>query len=358
MKRVITCVIFLVFSCFVFADTGAFYQDTDNDGKNDVLIIENEFFKISFSPSNGGKAIEVFYRPENKLMSVPYGWFQDAVVELGEMVGANIYNCNHNYESEIVESKPDVSTVRLRSNLPGTGKFESYKNVSIERTYTLYKNSPVIDVEIKVKNSANESLPLTLMPAHWAWVDSEDSWYFVPDELGVLNDFDSQVRSFSAPVGSQEPSSNFAGFLSTQSKLGLVFVMDWKYLDAIECWLSKGKGACVQWPYRRQMLQPGQIWTTAYKIYPVKGIESLDAADENYAIGITAGEKSGIGSFVSKEEIQTGKEVPVKIYVSGVADGKVKIEYGYRVLPEETGKILGSKEISIEKTKGTTFSFM
>lgn len=358
MKKLIVAVFVIAVGSLVFADTNAFYKDTNNDGKNDVLIIENEFFRITFSPSNGGKATEVFYKPENKLMSVSAGWFQDAVVELGEMVGAKLYDCDHPYASEILKDGPDFCSVKFYSKLPGTGKFENYKNVGIERVYTLYKNSPTINVEVRVKNDSNETLPFTLMLAHWAWVDSEDSWYFVPDELGILNDFDSQVRTFSAPVGSQEPTSNFVGFLSVQSKLGLIFVMEWKYLDAIECWLSKGKGACIQWPYRRQTIQPGQVWETAYKIYPIKEIESIDAADEKYIIGITAGEKSGIGNFVSKEEIQVGKEIPIKIYVSGVADGKVKLEYGYRILPEEKVKILGSKEIKIEKTKGTYFNFL
>jgi len=357
MKKIF--IFLLVFgSCLVFADTNAYFRDVDNDGKNDVVMMENDFFRITFSPSEGAKATEVFYKPENRLMSTSNGWFQDAVVELGEMVGANLYNCNHSYESEIVKTGPDFCCVKFRSNLPGAGKFENYRSINIERTYTLYANSPVIHVEIKVKNNSADAVPLTLMPAHWAWIDAEDSWYFVPDELGVLNDFDSQVRTFSAPVGSQEPTRNFAGFLSVQSKLGLIFVMDWKYLDAIECWLSKGKGACVQWPYRKQIINAGQTWTTQYMIYPVSGLESIDAASENYAIGITVGEKSGIGNFISKEEIQVGKEVPVKIYIAGVDRGKVTIEYGYRILPDEKEKILGSTQTQIEKVKGTRLQFL
>jgi len=356
MKRLLMAVFLFAVSCFVFADTNAYYRDTNDDGKIDTLTIENEFFKISFSPSDGGKATEVIYKPQNKLMSTNYGWFQDHIVELGEMVGAKIYDCAQPYESEIIKTGPDYCKVKLFSNLPGTGKFESYKNVRIERIYTLYKDSPVINVELNVKNNSNETLPLTLMPGHWAWVDSEDSWYFVPDELGILSDFDSQVRTFSAPVGSQEPTSNFAGFLSVQSKLGLVFVMDWEYLDAIECWLSKGKAACVQWPYRKQILNPGALWSTKYVIYPVNQIESIDAANEKYTVGITAGEKSGLGNFVSKD-IKPGKEIPVNVYVAGPAGGKITVEYGYRILPEEKITVIGNKELSIEKVKGTGFQF-
>ncbi|HPO52719.1 MAG TPA: hypothetical protein PK165_07815, partial [bacterium] len=357
MKKLL---MFLLFagSCFVFADTNAYYRDVDNDGKNDVVMMENEFFRITFSPSAGAKATEVFYKPENKLMSTTSGWFQDVVVELGEMVGANLYNCTHSYESEIVKTGPDFCCVTFRSNLPGTGKFENYRNITIEKTYTLSKNSPVINVGIQVKNNSKEALPFTLMPAHWAWVDGEDSWYFVPDELGILNDFDSQVRTFSAPVGSQDPTSNFVGFLSTQSKLGLIFVMEWKYLDAIECWLSKGKGACVQWPYRKQIVKAGQTWTTQYIIYPVSGMESMDAASEHYAIGMTVGEKSGIGNFISKEEMQIGRQVPVKIYVSSIAEGKVTIEYGYRILPDEKVTILGSTQTQVEKARSTGLQFL
>lgn len=355
-KFLFAAVMILGFCFFVFADTNAYYADTNGDGINDILTIENEFFKISFSPSNGGKATEVFYKPENKIMSVSHGWFQDSVVELGEMVGRKIYDCEHSYSSEILKKGPDFCKVRFYSNLPGAGKFEPYKDVMIERVYTLYKDSPVINVELNVKNSSKEDLQFTIMPAHWAWVDSEDSWYFVPDELGILRDFDSQVRTFSAGVGSQEPTSNFAGFLSVQSKLGLIFVMNWEYLDAIECWLSKGKGACVQWPYRKLMLAPNSVWKTQYMIYPVKNLESIDYANERYTAGITVGENSGIGNFVSSD-IKAGKEVPVNVFVSSPTGGKITVEYGYRILPEKEVKIIGTKELVLEKTKASSFQF-
>ncbi|MCM8785395.1 MAG: hypothetical protein NC899_04010, partial [Candidatus Omnitrophica bacterium] len=355
MKKIWMLLILL--SSFLFSDANVYFKDTDGDGKEDVLIMENEYYRITFTPSEGAKAKEVFYKPANKIISTPSAWFQDHVVELGDMVGHKIYYCNHPYQVEIIEKGPERSEVKFYGNLPGVGKFSSYKDVLITRSYTLYKNSPIINISINVKNNSNEILPFTLMVGHWAWIENEDSWYFVPDELGVLRDFDSQVRSFSAPVGSQEPTANFTGFISVQSKLGFVFVMDWKYLDAIECWLSKGKGACIQWPYRRQNLKPQEEWKTSYIIYPVERIESIDSADENYTIGITVGTDSGIGNFISEKEIQLGKQVPVKVYIAGSKDSKVKIEYGYRILPDEKETIIGSKEIQIEKIKGTNFEF-
>ncbi|MFN4227773.1 MAG: hypothetical protein ACK4F0_06510 [Candidatus Ratteibacteria bacterium] len=324
MRKIL--IMLVLSSSLLFSDTTAYFKDTDGDGKDDVLIMENEYYRITFTPSEGAKAKEVFYKPTNKIISTPSAWFQDHIVELGEMIGSKIYYCNHPYNAEIIKTRPDITEVKFYGNLPGVGKFSVYKEVLIERRYTLYRDSPIINVSINVKNNSKETLPFTLMIGHWAWIENEDSWYFVPDELGVLRDFDSQVRSFSAPVGSQEPTSNFTGFISVQSKLGFVFVMDWKYLDAIECWLSKGKGTCVQWPYRRLNLKSQEEWKTSYIIYPVEGIESIDAADENYTIGITVGTESGIGNFISQKELQVGKQIPIKVYISGSKSGKVKVE--------------------------------
>ncbi|HOM27584.1 MAG TPA: beta-galactosidase trimerization domain-containing protein [bacterium] len=355
MKKVLMFLVFLSFT--IFAGTDAYFKDTDGDGKDDVLIMENEYYRITFTPQEGAKAKEVLYKPANKIISTTSAWFQDHQIELGDMVGSKLYYCNHSYNAEIIKKGPDICEIKFYANLPGVGKYASYKDVLIERTYKLNQNSPIINVSINVKNNSKEALPFTLMVGHWAWIENEDSWYFVPDDLGVINDFDSQVRTFSAPVGSQEPTSNFTGFISVQSKLGLIFVMDWKYLDAIECWLSKGKGACIQWPYRKQNLRPGEIWSTRYIIYPVENIESIEAADENYTLGITVGSESGIGNFISKKEIQAGKEVPVKVYISGPYGGKIKVEYGYRILPEEKETIIGSKELQLDKIKGTSFQF-
>ncbi len=347
----------MFFSASGFCQTKAYYEDIDNDGKNDNLVMENQYFRIKFNPSAGGKGIELFYKPENKRMDVGRNLFMDHVVELGEMFDQKLYNCDHPYQSEIIKTGPDTAIIKLYANLIGAGSFEAYKDVVIERTYTLRQDSPVIEVQIEVKNNSKEKLPFTYMVSHHTWVVDEDCWHFVPDELGVLNELDSIVRSFSAPVGSQEPTASFSGFVSVQSRLGLVFIMDWKYLDAIENWLSKGPGAVVQWPYRKQILEPGTSWKTSYIVYPVKNLDSLDYATEKIAIGITAGEKSDIGNFVSRDELKVSSSLPIKVSISSPTGGRIKTEYGYRIFPEEKETILGTGDLKLKKVEASKFQF-
>lgn len=310
--------------------------DVDKDGKIDQVVIENEWHQITFNPGKGGSANPWVYKPLNKLLTTTYGRrtvFGDEVVEIATKWTR--HHCSHAYAYEVLHSGPKVVQLKLHAPLPLMRSLPEYHQVEIRRTYTLRAGSPLVDVAIEVHNGSAKELPFTLLVQHWIWVDGEVCYYYVPDAFGMLTDVDEVTPHGSHPVGSQEPADGWTGYISKTSRLGLAFVMDWKYVDAIEDWLSSRPSAAVQWPYLQQDIPAGKSWQTGYVIYPLVDMESLDGATNDIAVGVTVGAESGLGKNLAKDELKVGAKLMVKVCLTSPAARSVSIEAAARLLPDE-----------------------
>jgi len=343
MKYVLAVVACLACSV-LFAQCAVREEDRDKDGTIDHVVIENEVYEIVFRPANGGRAVAVRSKPWGKSVCGSH-WFGDEVVELA--TDFTRYACVHPYQYKILENKPDLAKLQIFGNLPEFAPQPAYKEVSISRTYTLTRGSGLITVQFEAKNGSKEQLPLTIQVQHWAWIEGEGSYYFVPDEMGVLVGFDDVLRHASGPVGSQQPAAPWTGFSSTPSKLGFAFQMEWKYLDAIEDWLSGRESAAVQWPFRRQILKPGETFATSYTIFPISGMESLDAVANGLALGVTVGKDVALGRSVAEKEVQLNATLPVKLYLASAAKRSVSVEFATRIPPEENPVPIETKPVEV-----------
>lgn len=330
--------------------------DANTDGIIDEVVIENEWYSIKFLPQKGGASDSWIYSPLNKQLACNRLAFVDMVGEI--MVKGQRYTCSHPYACQVIEKGPDIAQIRLAANLPETRSAPDYAKVEISRTYTLRKGSPRLEVAIEVVNKSASELPFTLMVQHWVWVDGESSYYYAPDAMGVLSDFDMVTGHESHPVGSQDPAAGWSGYISKTSKLGLAFAMDWKYLDAIENWLSGGPSAAVQWPYLQQNIAAGGTWKTSYTVYSLHNMESLDGVTESAAVGVLVGPKAELAKRVDADGAKTGQAVPVKVCVSSPEAGEVEVALTARVLPETgAGKEVGKKSVTLKQGEAGQVEF-
>ena len=349
----------LLASPALWAQCSVTEEDTDKDGKTDRVIVENQWHKITFEPAFGGRGRSWVYKPLNKQLTTVYGgrsFFGDEVAEIATKWTR--HPCKHAYGYEILQKGPKVAQVKMHAPLPLLRSLPEYNKVEIRRTYTFRNDTPLIHVDIEVFNGAGKELPFTLLVQHWLWVEEEACYFYCPDEMGVLVDIDEVTPHGSHPVGSQDPAAGWTGFISKSSRLGLAFVMDWKYLDAIEDWLSGRPSAAVQWPYLQQDIPSGKSWKTEYSIYPMTQMESLDYATVDLAAGVTVGPKAGLGQSVSKEGIQPGAKLPVMVSLSGPKARNVTVEAAARVLPEEKPNIqMGAKPLKVTPVVAASTQF-
>ena len=334
-------------------------KDVDEDGKIDQVIIENDWHRITFEPAAGGRAYSWLYKPLNKKFTTEYSRrsvFGDEVVEIATKWTR--HPCKHAYSYEILQKGPKVVQLKIHAPLPLMRSFPDYNKVEIRRTYTLRSGSPKVEVDIEAFNGADKDLPFTLLVQHWVWVEDEACYFYCPDEMGVLMDIDEVTPHGSHPVGSQDPAAGWTGYISKSSKLGLTFVMDWKYLDAIEDWLSGRPSAAVQWPYLQQDIPSGKSWKTRYAVFPTVGMDALNWATEDLALGVTVGQSSGLGRNLPPEDLKVGAKLPIKLTLTGPAAGKVTVQASARLLPaEDPTDELGDQEVAFKPVEAATAQF-
>lgn len=343
----------------IFAQCSISELDQDNDGTVDEVVLENNWHRIRFQPSAGGRANSWVFKPLNKELAfvAKHAYlFGDEVAEIA--TEWNRYLCKHPYRWEIVQNTPAAAQLKLHAPLPELPSSPDYHRVEIRRTYKLEADSPALEVHVEVFNGSAQLLPFTLMLQHNAWVEGETSYYYCPDETGLLVGVDEITPHGSHAVGSQNPADGWAGYISATSRLGLAFVMQWKYLDAIENWLSSRTGATVQWPYLQQEIPAGQSWHTRYLLYPLVNMESLDFANEQVAAGVLAGSSARLGKSVAEDELKVGAAIPLRFSLTSPKAKKLSVEASVRILPEPKPTVsLGRREVPTQPGQAAQAEF-
>ena len=328
--------------------------DTQGDGLIDEVVLENQWHRITFQPAVGGTVTSWIFKPLDKELtsaSDVRAMFGDEVAE--PSVPQHRVPLRHRYAHDIVERGPRAVRLTMHALLPSLPSQPGAGRLEVRRTYTLSSDSPLLDVSLEVRNSGEESLPVALMAVHWAWVAGESSYYYCPGEMGTIVDVDELTGTPSHANGSQSPVAAWSGFISRTSKLGLAFVMEEKYLDALENWLSSRESSAIQWAYREQDIPAGGSWKTDYRVYPLRDLNALDVASDAVAAGATVGVGAGLGKDVAAS-LAAGTEVPVVVELTGPRPLQATVDVSLRRWPQEGLAVdLGSHAIAIEPLKAS-----
>jgi hypothetical protein len=377
------CLLVAALSAPVQAACSAQEADTDKDGKPDAVVLENEFLKLTFNKALGGVAYSVIYKPTNAELAVKGQPSKDGFFQaiLGDVTGEDSKWDTRDvpeYLAEVARNEPNEAAVKVTFPLPLTRSEPAYHQTALTRTFALKTGVPVVFCDIEFVNSSAKTLPFTLQVAHQCWLFGKECWHFVPDSFGVRYGWDDAINHTSHPVGTQDPVAAWSAFMGVPDKIGLAFNFEWKYLDAIENWLSGKAGATIQWPYRRQQVAPGKSWKTSYAIFPIVGMDSVDGSGNLAAGGIVTGTLGGVdkatdrvrgkqvkvfvdftsvlGSPGAGDEAKVGAALPVKVYLTAGVPKKVTVEYLTRLLPGPFQSV-ETREAQVEPLKSTVLDY-
>lgn len=332
--------------------------DTDADGTIDEVVLENSWHRIVFDPANGGTAKSWVFKPLSKELTSPSdvrAMFRDEVAEVS--VPQHRLPLRHGYSHDILEQSEKAVRVVMHAALPSLPSAPAATHLEVRRTYAMSSDSPLVDVTLEVRNSAVVPLPFAAMAVHWAWVEGETSYYFCPGEMGTLVDVDEVTGTPSHASGTQSPPAAWSGFLSRTSRLGLAFVMEERYLDALENWISSRESSAIQWSYLEQDIPPGGTWKTCYHIYPLRDLDTLDIATDTIAGGATIGPGTSLGNDVAGA-LKTESEIPIVVSVTGPRPMRATVQVAVRRLPKNDAAIdLGSRAVAIEPLQASRLSF-
>lgn len=329
------------------AITGTAYADTSakktEDGK---FLLENKYYQITFDAQKGGRAVSVKFLPWQADLTAGSGFFVDSFRDIGkkgELFDFGFIYRDYPYQAEIVSPSGAEACIRFTLDL---GKLdERYKGWTMERECALKDNDPILHVKVRFTNGGAEKCSFAYRPSHLVDFPNETVWYYIPDGAGAMRDFDPPKESGdgrgSHGLYTLYPADAWMACLAEGPSRGLACEFEWKYLDTMEAWISVRTGSLMQWFYRMIPLAPGAKWETAYTIYPIEGLQSVDGVRESLAGGITVGKTADKKNPVARQELKAGEKAPVTVSLSSPLARTLRVriseksEAGARMLKEE-----------------------
>ena len=301
------------------------------------ILLENEFFRITFEPQKAGRATDFVFLPWSQNITSKDGFFKDSFREIGgegQLFNFGFLYPDYPYEAEILSDSEKEAKVRISLKIDSIDK--NYSGWVFQREYSLKKGEPFVHIIVRIINGGNEKKKFAYRPSHLVHFENETVWYFIPDVSGVLKDYDAPVGSDgrgSHGLFTMHPSGGWLGCITDKSQRGLVFEFDWRHLDSIETWISSRTGSIAQWFYRIFTLAPAQVWETSYTISPVEKLSSIDGVSSGIIGSLTIGKNAGTGKPVSREEIKPGNIIPVKLKLFSPVDKNLQ----YRISAKVSG---------------------
>jgi uncharacterized membrane protein len=274
--------------------TGAWAQATarpDTEGARAVVVLENEFWKLTIWPDLGARVMHAIYKPSgNDWVFQDAGLFCDHVTQQtwpGELMKAK-------YDYEIVSAGPDAATVRVWATINGKGD-PTISGVVFERVLTLKQGDPRLYAVVRLKNSTDEPRSPTPWIQNLLYVGGgkENNHYFRPSTTGVQEAWVDYTGTRTVRNGSdfvREPVAGWTALANTKNGEGAAFLM--QYNDLF--WLYNAIGALtVEWWYNPVPLPPGASWETPVTVVPFEGLKSVAYADSTFVAELAPSYQNG-----------------------------------------------------------------
>ena len=200
--------------------------------KNGMIVLENDQVIYVLDPGYTG-SVNFAYDRESKTNLAIYAKPNSGY---GPMFCDRVYPGDYDirdmyrylaYEAEIVADTPEKKQVRLT----GTGRTGIFRNVRMEKVYTLTSDSPVLKVEQAIHNGMDNVIPLRY--GYWmcGGVQSPNSYRLViPGSLKV--EAFPYIRQFSV----RDISSGWMAAMDGKSDSGLGLLMPYDLLSEFYFW--------------------------------------------------------------------------------------------------------------------------
>ncbi len=250
----------------------------ETEGQRQVLVMENEYWKLTVWPDLGARVMHAVYKPTgHDWIFEKGGLFCDHVTQQtwpGELMDAA-------YQTQIMSAGPEEATVRVWRKIDGKGD-EAIAGVVFERDMTLKRGDPRLHAVIRLKNETEAPRAPTPWVQNMFHVGGgkTDNRDFRPTTTGIQEAWAEYTATETKRNGEdfvREPTAGWTAVANTANGEGAVFLVTYNDLF----WLYNCIGALTtEWWYDPVPLAPGASWESPVTMVPFEGLKSVAYADQ------------------------------------------------------------------------------
>jgi hypothetical protein len=332
MMKIIFLRIAVIFSLLLITVNSLYGKAVVKKTDNQQVLLENSFLKINISPMGGGRIISFIDKKSGfdyTKADSDLGMFCDLLWQQSFKSGDWLKQV---YKYDIFNDKDKAYIV-----LSASGKSQSFKWITIKKTFILYNNSPKLDVKHEYHVDQEAMRAITICPwfHNGIFVKKHVGKMYFPTTFGVktidYNSLSPVNESFHYDI-----TDGWLAYLIPAKKTGLAITMDYKTLMCFYNWQGPN-GNSMEWMYRSQKVKNGSSLKLNTSLMPFKGFSGI------------CGIAPGFVGNITKDTIELN-----------VADcKKIKICLTQNKLPAVLGSVVMEKELSLDagKTVKIPFSF-
>ncbi len=325
MNTILAVLIFGAFQLNGTASAAGF--PTAYENPDTTIMLENEVLRFVIDPKLGGR-IASFVDKRDGVERVMAGRVEgmcfDQFAEQDEPMLSGQWATSRAlpYEAAILESGNGRACVKVwRYAVPEEQNVvnENYRDVLIEREFTLDAARPILEVRVRLTNKSTEGR----RPAYWmrsGYVlggSRADERYLRPSRRGIMGGGPDD------PASDQmvwDPAYGWTATLDTRTRQGVVWLMDASRLmmfynciaavngrqidefpnkygvDPLWIWDNASSSAVTaEWYYHKACIPPGETWETTVKLVSLKDVNGISHASEAFVADIGCPEPGARG---------------------------------------------------------------
>jgi len=261
---------------------------TDN-GREEVCL-ENGFFRLLIEPDFGAQGISLIDKSTGKELVLNEGKEGGLFIDhdFRQSWPGEFFRAKYDYK--IIDKGPEKVTVEFSRRAAGRWRKQDIvflKDIIIKKRITVFADKPIIKVTLKFINPTREDKSITywLQNLVSAAGDADKDYYYRPYPGGISrvtnrDNGEDWVRS---------PTAGWTGILNPQEKRGIVFLMDYNYLDTLYNCLSSS--TTTEWMYAKVGIPPGSSWQTEVKLVLTREFTDYTYASDKIIAGLVIKEK-------------------------------------------------------------------
>ena len=297
------------------------FQESETGG-----IVENSYIKVVIDKLHGGRITSFIYKPFGKEFTcdIPNGGImKDMIMEAGFGEYFDVY-----YNMEVISNTEEKVSVCL------TGYTNKLPFIRINKTYTVFSDSSVLRVDYKITNlpESMASNIITFRNHNYLKVAGEKNRYFIPTSTGITETEENSVLD----IWYKDLVRGWAGFIGQESKVGMVYEVDYQYIDYFYNWF--GNEVTLEAFYKPIKIEAGESLNTTVLMKPFSGLEKISDSKDNVIICFEGLDKK----FSKSDDINFSLKIVSTTSMSGSA------ELTYRVLPEGSSISIDKKKFDIK----------
>jgi len=226
-----------------------------------LIKVETQYFKVEINPKRGGRISsfipretknEIIFDKESAGLFVDHFWEQ---LWPGEF-------WKKNYQYTIIKKSPEEVSIKLQAESSKNNP-QLLSNIIIEKTLTFYQKEKFVKCHIVLKNNDKKGKAC----GYWCQniftlSGSKENDFYVRPSSRCLDIITPESRE---NFWVYDVISGWTGTIDKKSKEGLVFLMDYNYL---QCLYNCSPSCTTEWRYDRVLLPVGKSWETdIYMLY-------------------------------------------------------------------------------------------